>query len=61
MPSHDASRAAKTFYDVPRAARELNLSKSYFYHLPDDTPGILHFGRAIRIDFEQFCEWARTQ
>jgi len=44
--------------DVSRAAKELDLSKSYIYHLPPGTPGILRFGRALRVDVEQFCAWA---
>jgi len=43
---------------VSEAATLLKLSKSYFYHLPQKTPGIFRFGRAIRIDMARFTEWA---
>lgn len=44
--------------DVSQAAKKLGISKSFIYHLPPGTPGILRFGRALRVDIEQFCEWA---
>ncbi len=44
--------------DVTRAAKELGISKSFIYHLPPGTPGVLRFGRALRVDVDKFCEWA---
>ena len=39
---------------VNEAIAETKLSKSFFYHLPDDTPGIIRYGRAVRIDLDKF-------
>ena len=46
---------------VREAAKQLNLSISWFYHLPSDVPGILRFGRALRIDLEKIRQWAIEQ
>ncbi len=46
---------------VERAAKEFDMSKWYFYRLPKDTPGLYRYGRALRINVEEFREWAKKQ
>ena len=46
---------------IKEAAAQLNLSLSWFYHLPANVPGILRFGRAKRVDLEKIRQWAMEQ
>ena len=46
---------------VKEAARELGMSPFFIYRLPKDTPGLYRFGRALRVNVEEFREWAKKQ
>lgn len=46
---------------VSEAVRVLGLSREFIYRLPPGTPGILRFGRAVRIDIAALKSWASSQ
>lgn len=46
---------------LAEACKELGMSKFWFYRLPKNTPGVYRYGRAIRINVEEFRRWARGQ
>lgn len=46
---------------VNEAVAETKLSKSFFYHLPEDTLGITRYGRTLRVDLEKFREGMRAK
>ena len=43
---------------IQRAHKELNLSREFLYRLPEGTPGVYKFGRAVRFDLDELRAWA---
>jgi hypothetical protein len=57
----ERSEGIKTLTGIDEARSRLNLSRSFLYRLPPDTPGVYVLGRSKRFCVEELQAWARKQ
>ena len=60
---NETALVAPILYTIPEAAATLRLDVSYCYKLAQagTLPGVVRFGRAVRIHRETLEQWARQQ
>ena len=46
---------------LQEACRETGMSKFFFYRLPRNTPGLVRYGRAFRVDVDKLRAWMKSQ
>jgi hypothetical protein len=61
MQTLERSEGIKTLTGIDEARSRLNLSRSFLYRLPSNTPGIYVIGRCRRFCVEEIQAWARKQ